>query len=170
MLIDPKFIDKLDSMLNAIGIADEPKRLYKGVYEIGHFNMEYMLDIHGLDYGECYPQFRANDFGFWFSPYGIVDTPKQFIKKFRKQLKKDERSFVVSMTHIEKNPENAGKGGGFRWHKWGPYYGSKKPRREYLDDEAGFKNGVYVYHVFQVSGPVIQLSIEEQFNPRHPVV
>jgi hypothetical protein len=53
-------------------------------------------------------------------------------------------------THVPKEPENAGRGGGWRWHKWGPYIGKGEPTTEYLDDEDGFADGVYVYHFYVV--------------------
>ena len=85
-----------------------------------------------------------------FSCYGVCDSPEQFIDRFKAALEQDPRTFVVSFAHIPKNPDNEGMGGGWRWHKWGPYIGDGKPQCEYLDDEEGFSDGVYIYHVFQL--------------------
>lgn len=116
-------------------------------YEFPDFGPEY----HAL----CPPAEEEDDSG-WFCAYGVCDSPEQFISLFRDTLEADERTFVVSFAHIKKKPENAGKGGGWRWHKWGPYIGSGKPEYEYLDDEDGFDDGVCVYHVYQVAGPILK--------------
>ena len=83
-----------------------------------------------------------------FSAYGVCDTPYQFIIRFYKLLKEDERTFVVSFTHIPKS-------NGFKWHKWGPYIGDGRPECEKLREELGFDDGVYSYHVYQLSGPIL---------------
>jgi len=88
-----------------------------------------------------------------FNCYGVVDNPAQFEAKFGQTLKDDLRTFVVCFTHVKKDPDNAGQGGGWRWHKWGPYEGDGTPTREYLDDEQGFLDGVWTYEVLQVKGP-----------------
>mgnify|MGYP000984510367 FL=1 len=53
---------------------------------------------------------------------------------------------------MPKNPDNKGKGGGWRWHKWGEYLGNGTPTCEHLDDEDEFNDGVYVYHMYIVDG------------------
>lgn len=102
----------------------------------------------------CFPNNKLNCFG-------VCDSPEQFINKFEKDLEVDERVFVVSFCHIGKNPKNKGFGGGWRWHKWGPYIGTGQPHHEYLDDEEGFENGVYCYHIYQLEGP--ELKFEDTF-------
>ena len=67
-------------------------------------------------------------------------------------LEKDRRHLTLTLTHVPKELENAGKGGGWRWHKWGPYVGKGEPTMEYLDDEDEFADGIWVYHVFDVTG------------------
>ena len=80
--------------------------------------------------------------------YGVVDSPEQFYNKFEELLQKDSRKFVVFFNHVQKDNTNKWKGGGWRWHKWGPYYGNGKPECEYLDNEDGFDDGVYIYHIY----------------------
>lgn len=87
--------------------------------------------------------------------YGVCDSPQQFIAKYTAQLSEDQRTFFVTFTHIAKEPENKEVGGGWRWHKWGPYIGEGTPEQEYLDDEDGFADGVYVYHIYQIDGPEV---------------
>lgn len=88
--------------------------------------------------------------------YGVCDTPRQFLTRYREALQDDRRTFVIGFTHITKDPSNAGRDGGWRWHKWGEYIGDGKPTCEYLDDEEGFTDGVYVYHVYQTDGPHLE--------------
>lgn len=96
--------------------------------------------------------------------YGVCDSIEQFQAKFHERLEKDERTFCVFFTHIAKDKDNAGQGGGWRWHKWGPYVGEGKPECEYLDDEDGFENGVYTYHVYQIDGPVLKSDFEKRLD------
>ena len=125
---------------NRITLADRDK-IYR--HEVPWFGEEFHRLVPGTE----------DDPGYFFC-YGVCDSPQQFIDRFKKLLEEDERTFVVSFGHIKKEPEKAGKGGGWRWHKWGRYIGDGKPQCEYLDDEEFFADGVYVYHVYQVDGPI----------------
>ncbi len=119
-----------------------------GFMEIPHFSGDIM--IWGRNAPKSYmgwPDIEGVD------PYGVCDTPQQFMERFKALLEKDVRTFFVTFTHIYKEPGNAGKGGGWRWHKWGDYIGDGTPQCEYLDDEEGFEAGVYVYHIYQIDGP-----------------
>lgn len=80
--------------------------------------------------------------------YGVCDTPEQFIKKFGKILKKDKRNFAVFFVIVKKKNEPAK--GGWRWHKWGPYVGNKRPKHEYLYDEGNDIKQAVTYHVYEV--------------------
>jgi|GEM_PF-1938747 len=128
------------------------KIIEEGVLEIGHFDLDILVwGQNAPDFYMGYPDIPG------VNSYGVCDTPQQFLKKYRTKLTKDKRTFVLGFTHIEKDPNNAGKGGGWRWHKWGPYIGKGKPTTEYLDDEKRFDNGVYVYHIVQIDGPALSL-------------
>lgn len=81
--------------------------------------------------------------------YGVCDKPAQFLDRYRDALQSDVRTFAVGFTHVQKHPENKGNGGGWRWHKWGPYIGDGNPTAEYLDDEELFDEGVCVYSVLE---------------------
>lgn len=82
--------------------------------------------------------------------YGVCDSPAQFYTDFGKKLHEDPRPLVVMFTHVTKDPDNRGVGGGWRWHKWGEYVGHGTPTTEYLDDEDEFDSGIYCYHVYIV--------------------
>lgn len=122
----------------------QAKEIKPGYYEIEHFAGDMMLWGRN-DFDKSYPEFENA-----LAPFGVVDSPQQFIEEFGNFLEKDSRSFTIFLTHVAKNPENAGQGGGWRWHKWGPYIGKGKPTTEYLDDEPEFQNGIWVYHIYQV--------------------
>lgn len=126
-----------------------PKQIELGCYQITHHSGDMIIwgsNAPKLEYG--YPEFEGE-----LSCYGVCDTPKQFYEDFGDRLTNDPRPLTVFFTHIKKYPENKGQGGGWRWHKWGPYVGYGIPTCEYLDDEELFENGVYTYHIYQVGEP-----------------
>lgn len=82
--------------------------------------------------------------------YGVCDSPQQFLEKFQEYLDNLDLKLVVMFSPIPKDPSNRGQGGGWRWHKWGEYYGTGIPTCEYLDDEDGFGDGVWVFHIYDV--------------------
>lgn len=149
MLVDVElkpYRDPIASVIATVnGNSTEVVCLKKGLYQIGHFSFNMEMAV-ALTFEQEYP-----DFGSYPDCYGVCDSPDQFCSKFEELLEKDERNLVVSFTHVRKNPDNAGKGGGWRWHKWGPYFGTGEPAAEYLDDEEGFDDGIYVYHIYEVN-------------------
>jgi hypothetical protein len=137
-------VDPITTILaEAEGRSPKPEILEEGVVQIGSFSLDIML------WGRNAPTDKNGypDLGPDLHCYGVCDSPEQFLTQFREQLQKDPRTLVVGFTHIRKHPEDAGKGGGWRWHKWGPYVGDGEPTAEYLDDEKGFDNGVFVYSI-----------------------
>jgi hypothetical protein len=149
MLTNPEFAMKRDIILDIIAEVNGrevsgPTEIETGVFEIPHFSFDMLLwgrNNHDLSY----PHIDGIP-----NCFGVCDSPAQFLARYRELLQKDERPFVVSMTHIAKKP---GESGGWRWHKWGPYIGEGHPTQEHLDDEKEFENGVYVYHIYQLAGP-----------------
>lgn len=120
-----------------------PTRYSKGMFESPWpFNGRYAIRLN--DHSREYPKLGFVD------AYGVCDTPEQFREKFGALLEADPRELCVLFSRVEKCPENRGKGGGWRWRKWGEYYGQFQPTTEYLDDEPGFPDGVYTFHVYVV--------------------
>lgn len=110
-----------------------------GMFHTG-LNADLVLWGGNRDYDRAYPKLEG------FNCYGVIDTLAQFYQKFGKQLEEDDRKLVACFCHIEK-----GEGpDGWRWHKWGPYYGDGIPTQEYLNDEEEFDGGVYVFRVYMV--------------------
>lgn len=158
-----------DLIAGARGGKKAPIELEPGVFLIGHFSLDML--IWGGNYPEGLSYEEAHHMAYpWLGEglptYGVCDTPQQFLDRFRGRLADDPRTFCMSFTHIPKDPTNAGQGGGWRWHKWGPYIGDGEPTTEYLDDEPEFVQGVYVYHVLQTAGPKIEDPVMVEFEAR----
>ena len=122
-------------------------KIADGYYKTTHFNSEMIAfgQQHSLSDEQLYPEFENGP-----ATYGVVDSPEQFDADFGQQMRDDARELAVFFTHIRKDPSNRGQGGGWRWRKWGEYLGHGTPQYEYLDDEEGFNNGVWVYHIHSV--------------------
>ena len=142
---DFPFKSPLLSILNVGREYKKPEQAEEGAWIIDTLNGNYL--VYGED-GRASIEFQYPEFED-INCYGVCDTPQQFMEDYGKVLKDDERTFIVTFCKIEKDPENKGKGGGWRWHKWGPYVGHGIPTTEYLDDEESFDAGVYVYHIYQ---------------------
>lgn len=86
------------------------------------------------------------------SQYGVADSIEQIKKYFKEEIEDKERKYFISITPVFQNKENKGKGGGWRWHKWGEYIGKLKPQYEHLDDEDFGKKFKYVicFHLYLV--------------------
>jgi len=115
----------------------------KGMFEVQSFNPEHYVEgLRNLHSERRYPRFTD------MNSYGVVDSVEQFQRLFGETLEQDPRHFIVGFTEVRREwqPES----GGWRWHKWGPYYGDHDPRHEYLYDEVDI-DSVFVYHVFDVT-------------------
>lgn len=67
--------------------------------------------------------------------YGVADNIEQIKEFYKKQIKDKKNKYVIAVTPVFQEKENKGKGGGWRWHKWGEYIGKLNSQCEYLDDE-----------------------------------
>jgi len=84
---------------------------------------------------------------FELSSYGVVDSVEQLFSYY--DFDGDSRNFCIGFQRVDRDISNKGRGGGWRWHKWGPYIGHQKPTTEYLDDEE-FIDHVFVYDIIQL--------------------
>ena len=152
MLRTPKLLT--GPILHAVSDGQVPVEMEEGVLLISHFNLDLFLWDGNEPVAHSYMghPWLGDD----LRSYGVCDTPEAFLALYRTRLMRDTRTFVISFTHIEKDTSNAGRCGGWRWHKWGPYIGNGKPTCEYLDDVEGFERGVYVYTVLQTDGPEVK--------------
>ncbi len=151
MLIDePQVIrDSADPILTIIGGGGTTRRLQQGVYEISHFGSSAFLRGY-----EHYPELFDEDQNEdpddrWNYPgaYGVCDSVENLLQKIP-LLKESRRHFVITVKTVRRDPSNRGKGGGWRWHKWGAYIGDQKPTTEYLDDEPEIE-AIMVYHIYE---------------------
>lgn len=67
------------------------------------------------------------------SSFGVVDSLDELFEMIPTVLNDKKRKFVIQINEIKKSEQP--KTGGWRWHKWGPYYGKQKPTTEYIADE-----------------------------------
>ena len=123
--------------------SQQAKEIRTGVYEIGHFGSSQFL---GRGY-EQYPELsHINDDGY-IGCYGVCDGIENLLEVCP-MLETSQRKFVVTLKKVVRDLTNRGKGGGWRWHKWGQYIGAHTPTAEYLDDEMGI-DAVFVYHIYE---------------------
>ena len=88
-----------------------------------------------------------------FETYGVADNIQQILDYHKEEFIDSHEKYILFFTKIYQDKENAGKGGGWRWHKWGEYIGNLNPQCEYLDDEEfgeGFPGYILVYEFFKV--------------------
>lgn len=67
--------------------------------------------------------------------YGVADTIEQIKDYYKEEIADTDKKYAISLTPVFQEKSNKGKGGGWRWHKWGEYIGTLNPQCEYLDDE-----------------------------------
>lgn len=67
--------------------------------------------------------------------YGVADDIQQIKDYYKEEIESKDKKYCLALTPVWQEKENKGKGGGWRWHKWGEYIGNLNPRYEYLDDE-----------------------------------
>lgn len=87
------------------------------------------------------------------SQYGVSDNIDQIKEYYKEWIDDPNSKWVITVTPVFQEKENSGKGGGWRWHKWGPYIGTLNPQYEYLDDEdfgEDFQGYVLCYHIYPV--------------------
>lgn len=67
--------------------------------------------------------------------YGVADSIEQIKEYYKDEVSDTEKKYCLALTPVWQEKENKGRGGGWRWHKWGEYIGKLNPQCEYLDDE-----------------------------------
>ena len=146
MLINPPhfsadpFIAAVAGMIGRGG-SPVPAKIADGLYLASHWNVENMVEgvrerWREAEYSE--PPFPE---------YGVVDTPEQLLEKI--DLVSIPEKVFVSFVRIDRDQNNAGKGGGWRWHKWGEYIGDQDPQCEYIDDEPNIET-VYTFSIHEM--------------------
>ena len=97
-------------------------------------------ELEHLSWNDKYLIFENNE----KVTYGVADNIEQIKKYYKEEILDTEKKYAISLTPVFQNKENKGKGGGWRWHKWGKYIGVLDTQCEYLDDEDFGKDFEYV--------------------------
>ena len=141
---DPKWIQE-------IGI-------YQSSFPFNFPDDEFVEKLNGYNYnelklkkGETILQYYSKN--KYVEQYGVADSIEQIKKFYKKQIKSKTEKIVIALTPVCQDKENKGKGGGWRWHKWGRYIGNLNPQCEYLDDEEFGDDFKYIlcFHMYYVS-------------------
>lgn len=141
MLVKDSYFLKSDYILAMVSICSgnstKQIEISNGVYEIGHFGSSQWPSTK--DYDHC-PEFDN------ISCYGVCDHYEQILEREPCLVNDPDRKFIITITPILK--ANQEPDGGWRWHKWGEYIGTKNPQCEYLYDEPDIEK-VYCYHIYE---------------------
>lgn len=140
MLIDHDSLTTPDPILSMIGKMNgepETSRLAQGIYQIGHFGSS--------DWPKGFKKGWQQEEGLSINSYGVCDDHQQVLYQCP-ELQDPGREFVLTLTEIRKDTQPSW--GGWRWHKWGPYIGTKNPQCEYIHDEPEIER-VFVYHIYE---------------------
>lgn len=116
-------------MLAMLGV--KPNRLRTGVYDRCGYNFTNCIDGRG--------------WAEWFDDetipsYGVCDSIDQFFEKFGAAIDAHPLGHAVGFTEVRRADQPLK--GGWRWHKWGEYFGTKEPKYEYLHDEPDIESVV----------------------------
>lgn len=132
--VDPQ----MNLILSVIGQGGVVKNVEQGIYLSNSFSFGNTILENKNEYF---------DFGEHGS-YGVCDNIEQVKEKYGKWLNSPNIKFCVSFTKVEKSKQS--ESGGWRWHKWGEYIGTKTPQFEYLYDEGDDITEVYCYHIYNI--------------------
>lgn len=105
-----------------------------GIYESTfpfNFPEEEFHELTNLSYEEKYNIFP----NYEKESYGVADNIEQIKEYYKEEIEDPDKKYCIALTAVWQERENKGKGGGWRWHKWGEYIGILNSQCEYLDDE-----------------------------------
>ena len=122
------------------------KMLMDGVYVSFNFRA---LEFEELGEQLTYEQQYGLYPDYSKSQYGVADNLDQILEYYKEEIDSDDRFFIY-VYPIYQDKSNRGNGGGWRWHKWGPYIGQLTPECEYLDDEDFYVDYVLIFHIVKI--------------------
>jgi len=137
MLINDVGNEISDLIASMQGNNTSREKITDGIYEIGSFGGSMFLP----DF-DHYPDLDHDEYG----EYGVCDNYLQILDIFPILKSSKERKFLITLTPVRK--KNQSSDGGWRWHKWGAYIGTKNPQCEYLYDEPDI-DLIYCYHIYE---------------------
>jgi hypothetical protein len=154
--------DETTLILAIIGQGGETvERVRRGIYKSRCFSFDYLITekvrepfheahdrIHknGEDFQTVWEEY-SNRLG-GLDEYGVCDSIEQVLERF--DFEGDERAFAINFVEIRRDEQP--ESGGWRWHKWGEYIGTKEPQYEYLYDEPEIES-VLCYHIYEIVVP-----------------
>lgn len=96
--------------------------------------LEFNIDkgVINIPFEQSYEAFAPN---YNKTQYGVADSIEQIKEYYKEEIEDKTRKYFIAFTPVFQDKKNKGKGGGWRWHKWGKYIGNLDRRCEYLDDE-----------------------------------
>lgn len=113
--------------------------------------LEFDIDkgIHNVPFDQSFKVFAPT---YHKAQYGVADSIEQIKEYFKEEIEDLNRKYFITVTPVFQDKDNKGKGGGWRWHKWGEYIGKLNPQYEYLDDEDFGDDFKYVicFHLYEV--------------------
>lgn len=132
---------KIKEIARRISVAKEENFNYLPQSDLS-FLLETGIYRNNFDFNFSTEEFTEKLKRTW--TYGVADNIEQ-IKEYLKQYINDiNEKYIISVTPVFQDKSNKGKGGGWRWHKWGKYIGKLNPQYEYLDDEDFGKDFKYI--------------------------
>lgn len=132
----------------------EPKCIEEGIYIDCGFNFENFLQ--DLSFEAKFPDLDDYSGGGteeWLGSYGVVDDIDNFKQVYKELIECKHRVFAVGFTEVKKEDQEEY---GWRWHKWGGYYGCKDPQCEYLKDEDDSIQSVMTFSIVEITDKVLR--------------
>lgn len=144
----PEELDRRQKIAEEHGFEYIPQSDSQWIQEVGiyqssspfNFPEDEFEELQKLSWDDRYkifPDFSKNT-------YGVADSIEQIKEYYKEEIGDPEAKYTIHVTPVFQDRSNKGKGGGWRWHKWGPYIGNLNPQYEYLDDEEFGDNFQYV--------------------------
>lgn len=140
--------DPIADVLALVNDGDpEPVEHAPGIVQVPHWNPDMLGYKISTRWNQDFSQYLH--YILDVPEFGVCDSPQQFLDRYGKVLEDDQHLYAVFMVHVRKDTQDPK--GGWRWHKWGEYVGTGEPTTEYLYDEPGFPDGVWTFHVYEVT-------------------
>ena len=141
-----EYIPQCDERLMQYGVG-----IYQCNFDFNFSHEEFLEfdDMGTIPFDQSFEVFAPN---YHKAQYGVGDSIEQIKEYFKEEIEDPNRKYFITVTPVFQDKENKGKGGGWRWHKWGEYIGKLEPKCEYLDDEDFGDDFEYVicFHLYEV--------------------
>ena len=136
------------AVIKELGLTTQQNsELKPGIYQVDDFNAPSFIRKNFNEYPDLK---EFEEFDFWAS-YGVCDSVENLLE-VAPWIEESSRKFLVLLNEVQRDQSNLGSGGGWRWHKWGPYIGTQDPQCEHLDDEPLIER-IYCFQIYESVGP-----------------